>query len=161
MLKLDWNLLWTIVNLIILFLLLKKFLFGPVCKMMDERQAKIKADLDDASQAKESALKMKIDYEASIGDAKSEALEITNAAKKRAEQEAENIIADAQNQSARILKDAEKSAEKEKANALASAQTEIASLAVLAAARVGAGSGNSDRDMETAEEFLNEVGLSE
>ena len=160
MLKLDWNLLWTIVNLIILFLLLKKFLFGPVCKMMDEREAKIKADLDGAAQAKESALKMKSDYEASIGDARSEALEITNAAKKRAEQEAENIIADAQSQSARILKDAEKSAEKERANAIISAQAEIASLAVLAAQRVGADSGNADKDMAAAEEFLNEVGES-
>ena len=37
MLRLDINLVFTIINLLILFLLLKKFLFGPVVSVMEQR----------------------------------------------------------------------------------------------------------------------------
>ena len=44
MISLDISLVWVIINLLVLYLLLKKFLFKPVCKMMDERSAKIQSD---------------------------------------------------------------------------------------------------------------------
>lgn len=160
MLKLDFNLIWTILNLIILFLLLKKFLFGPVCKIMDERDAKIKADLDGAAQAKSDAEKMKSDYEAEIAGAHSEAMQITKNAKARAEKEGDLIIQNAKAESAKILKDAEKSAENEKAKALDSAQVEIADLAMLAAARVINKNVGSDSDRKAVDDFLEEVGAS-
>lgn len=160
MLKLDFNLIWTIINLIILFLLLKKFLFGPVCKIMDEREAKIKADLDGAAQAKTDAEKMKNDYEAEIAGAHSEAMEITKNARARAEKEGDIIIQNAKAESAKILKDAEKSAENEKARALDSAQVEIADLAMLAAARVINKNVGSESDRKAVDDFLEEVGAS-
>lgn len=43
MLRLDWNLVFTIINLIILYLILKKLLVGPVTGIIDKRQAMIKA----------------------------------------------------------------------------------------------------------------------
>ena len=55
MISLDISLVWVIINLLVLYLLLKKFLFKPVCKMMDERSAKIQSDLDGAAQAKADA----------------------------------------------------------------------------------------------------------
>ena len=73
MISLDISLVWVIINLLVLYLLLKKFLFKPVCKMMDERSAKIQSDLDGAAQAKADAEKMKSDYEAEIADAHSQA----------------------------------------------------------------------------------------
>ena len=39
MLRLDWNLLFTVINLLLLFVLMKMFLFKPVQKILDERQA--------------------------------------------------------------------------------------------------------------------------
>ena len=59
MISLDISLVWVIINLLVLYLLLKKFLFKPVCKMMDERSAKIQSDLDGAAQAKADAEKIK------------------------------------------------------------------------------------------------------
>ena len=41
MLRLDWNLVLTIINLLILYLLMKKFLIGPVTAIMEQRQADI------------------------------------------------------------------------------------------------------------------------
>ena len=54
-----WTMVMTWGNLLILFLLMKKFLFGPVKKILDERQAIIEKDLSDANLAKEDAEKLK------------------------------------------------------------------------------------------------------
>ena len=48
MLRLDWNMVITIVNLIVLCLLLKKFLIGPVTAIMEQRAALIEQQLADA-----------------------------------------------------------------------------------------------------------------
>ena len=46
MLELDWDIVWTIVNLLILFLLLKHFLFKPITQMMESRTAEIENNLN-------------------------------------------------------------------------------------------------------------------
>ena len=92
MISLDISLVWVIINLLVLYLLLKKFLFKPVCKMMDERSAKIQSDLDGAAQAKADAEKIKADYEAEIADAHSQAVEITNKAKAQAGRECDLML---------------------------------------------------------------------
>lgn len=43
-----WDIVWTVVNLLIFFILLRIFLFKPVMKVMDERKKKIQDDLDSA-----------------------------------------------------------------------------------------------------------------
>ena len=48
MLNLDWNIVWTIVNILVLFLLLKHFLFKPITEMMESRTAEIENNLKDA-----------------------------------------------------------------------------------------------------------------
>ena len=109
MISLDISLVWVIINLLVLYLLLKKFLFKPVCKMMDERSAKIQSDLDGAAQAKADAEKIKADYEAEIADAHSQAVEITNKAKAQAGRECDLMLENARAESAKIMKEAEKS----------------------------------------------------
>lgn len=41
MIKIDINLVFTIINLIVLYLLMKKFLFGPIIGVMEKRKAMI------------------------------------------------------------------------------------------------------------------------
>ena len=117
MLKLDWNLLFTIINLLILYFALKKFLFAPVCKIIDEREAKIKSELENADKAKEEAEKLKTDYEAELANAQKQIVEITKKASEQAEKVGEAIIENARKESAEIIESAQKQAlaEKDKA----------------------------------------------
>ena len=46
-LKLDWGIIWPIVNIVVFYLLLRKFLFGPVSEVMEKRKKMISSDLDD------------------------------------------------------------------------------------------------------------------
>ena len=53
LLNLDWSIVWNIVNILVLFLLLKHFLFKPITQMMESRTAEIENDLKDAKEQKE------------------------------------------------------------------------------------------------------------
>ena len=63
LLNINANVIWTVVDLLILFLLMKKFLFGPVTAMLDQRAAAINADLDDAKAQKQAADVLLADHE--------------------------------------------------------------------------------------------------
>ncbi len=41
LLRIDWNVVWTIINLLVLFVALRHFLYNPVMKVMDERKKMI------------------------------------------------------------------------------------------------------------------------
>ena len=59
MLKLDpWNIVFTIVNLLILYWAMKKFLFGPVLAIMDKRRELIEGQLEDAAKKEQEATEM-------------------------------------------------------------------------------------------------------
>ena len=55
MLTLNLNLLWTVVNVLVLFLLLRKFLFKPIQNVLDQRQKMIEADIAAAKTSKTEA----------------------------------------------------------------------------------------------------------
>ena len=56
MLSIDpWNILWTVVNLLVLYLVFKKFLFKPVMKVINAREDMIKQQFDDAKKSQEEA----------------------------------------------------------------------------------------------------------
>ena len=63
MLSLDLNLVWNIVNLVVLYLLLRHFLFKPVMGIMDKRKKIIEDGLKNAQDAQSDAKKMKQEYE--------------------------------------------------------------------------------------------------
>ena len=61
-----WNFIWTAVNLIILYILLRIFLFKPINKLMEDRTRSVQEDIDSAKKAKEDAEALKQQYEDSI-----------------------------------------------------------------------------------------------
>ena len=83
-LQLNWGILWPIINIIVFYLLLRKFLFGPVSEIMEKRKEMISKDLMDAKAAKDEATEMKSEYEESLKAAKDEAGKIVSDARERA-----------------------------------------------------------------------------
>ena len=59
LLRIDWNVIFTIVNLIVLYLGLRKFLIGPVTKVMDQRKQLIEGQMADARHVNEQANELK------------------------------------------------------------------------------------------------------
>ena len=140
MLSLDWSVVWIIVNLLVLYALLKRFLFKPVCEMMDKRAKLIQDSLDEAEEKKSEAERLREDYKAALENARREAAEITEAAKAGAAGECEIML------------------ENERARAMDGAKYEIADLALLAAAKVLSQKADSIDGRELAESFISEAG---
>ncbi|MBR0027173.1 MAG: ATP synthase F0 subunit B, partial [Clostridia bacterium] len=75
-----WTMIFTWINLVILFLLLKKFLFKPINKILDERAAEIEGEYTAAEKARAEADTIKAEYEGKIDSAKTEADSIIKSA---------------------------------------------------------------------------------
>ena len=76
----PWNFVAQIANLLITMLLVKKFLFQRVQKILDQRQALCNAQLEEAASAREKAEQAQAQYEEALAQAKAEAGEIVKAA---------------------------------------------------------------------------------
>ena len=74
MISIDLNLVWTIINIIVLYLLLKHFLIGPVTNIMDRRRQMIEDGFKNAQAAQDDANRLKQEYETALSGAKQESV---------------------------------------------------------------------------------------
>lgn len=148
----------TIANTLVLFLILKKILFKPVMKIMDEREADIKSDIEQGKKAKEEGLKFKFEYETKVGAARNEGQQIVEMAKRRAEEKSSEIIANAKKEAENIKIKASVDIEKERQQAYNDVKDEISSIALLAASKVIEKDIDKSKHEELIDEFIKEVG---
>ena len=80
-----WNILWTVVNLLVLYVVFRKFLYQRVMNVIEAREEMVKKQFDDAKKSEEDARKLKADYEERLSDARTEADQIIIDARARAE----------------------------------------------------------------------------
>jgi len=157
LLNINANVIWTVVDLLILFLLMKKFLFGPVTAMLDQRAAAINADLDDAKAQKQAADVLLADHERQIGEARAEAGRIVADAKRRAEAAYEQKLAQAQEEIQRMQQQAARQIEADRRAMLAQTRREIARLSLLAASKVAQQRMDADNEFALVDDFLSEM----
>lgn len=160
MFTLDWNIIWTFVNILVLFLFLKLFLFGPVTEIMEKRKQTISNSLDEAEATKMEALQIKKNYETELSNAGLEAVSIVNQARDRADIEYNNKILEAKEEALRIIQDANKTIELERKKSIQIAQSEIAGIALLAASKVIGKNVDENTNKQMLGDFLKEVGAS-
>lgn len=118
MLTFNISILYNVINILVLFVLLKIFLFKPVTEIMEKRKAMIQQDLDDAKKAKDDAEQMKGEYEDTLNTAKNQAADIVKDAKTRAEVEYNSIIEQGNKDAAVIMANADKTIAQEKERAI-------------------------------------------
>ena len=78
-----WNIIWIVVNLLVLYLIFKKFLFQPVLNVIKAREDLINEQLENAKKTNEDALEKKKNYEEQLSLAKGEADKIIMEARER------------------------------------------------------------------------------
>lgn len=131
-----WQILISLANLAILFLIIKKLLYKPVKKMTDERKAGVEKQLADANAAVEAAEKSKAEWQEKLDGAEKDARAIVDGAVVSAKRRSDEIIFDAKTEATRIKQKAEEDAELEKKKARAELKAEIAELSVEVASGV-------------------------
>ena len=126
-----WQVIISLLNLLILFLILKKFLYKPVKKVLEERQSVLDEHYKNARKAEKSAKKAKKTYEEKLAGADSEAAEILKDANKKAERRSDKIVASAKQKAADIVRQAQNDAKLEKQKAQSEIKQEITEVSTL------------------------------
>ncbi|OUN23221.1 ATP synthase F0 subunit B [Flavonifractor sp. An82] len=152
------TILFTIVNLLILFLLMKKFLFARVNAVLEQRAALVKSEIASAEDNNRQAQELKTQYESKLTDARHEAAKIVADAQNRAQRVYEGKMAEAETDAKRLRSQAEAQIRTERDTMLRGARNEVASLALLAAAKVAQRSMDGAADKALVDTFLSEVG---
>ncbi|MBQ3903426.1 MAG: F0F1 ATP synthase subunit B [Eubacterium sp.] len=156
MLKFDWNALFVLINLIVFFLLMKKFLFGRIAKVIEARRQLINSRFREAEETTAKADKTLAEYESKLSEYKAEGDKIIEGARDDAKVEYDKIIERAENDAEKIKSDARIQMKNEAESARKAAKEEIASLALEAAEKVVGKSVSAETDSEIFDEFLNE-----
>ena len=158
MLTFNSGLLWTFVNLIVFFLILKKLLFQPVMGMIEKREQMISGQIEDAEQKNTQAGLLKEKYEAELKNANQEAAMIVKTAKERGKEEYEKILRDAGAEASKIIADASKTIETEREKAVQGIQNEIAQVAIAAASKLIQENVDQASNEKILDDFLREAG---
>ncbi len=132
----PWSIFWTVVNVLVLFLALKKFLIKPVMNVIQKREEMIRQQFDSARKNQDEAEQAKIEYEKKLSVARTHAEEIIVSAKQRAEEEHNQLIWQAQEEAKRMITKAKADIQNEQEKAQHEAQAKIAELAIVVARKI-------------------------
>ena len=153
-----WQILISLANLLIIFLIFKKLLFKPVQAVFAKRQEQVDKLYGDAETDRQAAKDMKQEYENRLAAAREEADGIVKNAVQTAQRKGDAILSDANAQASRMKQKAEEEISMERRQMLAGVREEISDIAVGIASKV------VEREVQKADhenfvdEFIRNVG---
>ena len=150
--------LFTLVNTVVLFLVLKKFLWGPVMKMIADRQQEIDTMYSNADADREQAKKLREEYEDKLADAQKTGERLVKEATVRAQAREDDILRQANAEADAIRRKAEADVAREKKKAINDAKDEIAGLAMDIAGKVVGHSLNDQDQSALVDKFIDQLG---
>lgn len=153
-----WTMIFAWINLLILYLFLKKLLFVPIKNMIDSRQKEIDDMYTDAENKGAEAMAAKEEYERRLGQAHEESEEILRNAQRRAMLKEEEILREADERAARTLERAEEQIELEKKRAINEVKDEVSELAVGIASAIIERDVSAKEHGELIDDFIRNIG---
>lgn len=148
----------TLLNLLIVYAIMRKFLFKPVKTMIDERQQEIDDLYADANQSKEDAAALKTQYETRLSEANAESEQILKDAYRKAQLREEAIVREAQEKAAQTIRRADEQVELEKKRAMNEIKDEVSGMAVDIAAAVLARDIKGEEHAQLIDSFIENLG---
>lgn len=148
------DLIINIINIIILFVIVRGLAYKPVKKFLDARKERVAKELSDAAAAKQNAEEEALKYKELTEKSKAEGAEIINEAERTAKQSAAEIIASAKQSAAEITEKARENAKREREAQVASMKDEIAELAFDISRQVLSREVTDEDNMRIADSFF-------
>ena len=150
--------LFTLVNTVALFLVLKHFLFQPIMKMIADRQKEIDDMYLDADSARSNARELEAEYKEKLSVAQDTSERLVKEAVARGQAREEEIIRQANAEAGNLLNKAAADIALEKKKAINDAKNEISGIAVAIAEKVVGRELNAADHAQLVDEFINELG---
>lgn len=154
----HWTALFTFCNMMVTFLVLRHFLFQPVKKMIDDRQAEIDAMYAQADAARQQAAELEQQYQARLEDVKQESDALLRQAADRARAREAEIVAEAKQQARTLRESAEAQIAQEKKKAVNELKGEIGGIAMEIASQVVEREVREQDHQALIDEFIAHVG---
>jgi len=127
---------WTLVAFAITLWVLKRYAFGPIQKLIDDRRERIRQAVDEADRAREEARSLLEEHRALIGQAKIQAEEILGEARKIADAQRERMRQETEEDRQRRLEETQRQIKQATQQALGEIRREVAALSLLAAEKI-------------------------
>ncbi|MBO7355270.1 MAG: ATP synthase F0 subunit B [Lachnospiraceae bacterium] len=157
MLRFDINFLFTIINVLLMFIVVKLFLIRPVHKILDKRREEVESKYAEADRITEEALSSKKEYEDSIKNIEEEKERRFAEARNQANGEYDRMLEQARKESDRIIATAKKEAEEERQIRLRKANQEITDIVARATERIVTADQSDDMNKELYDRFLEQA----
>ena len=157
LLTINWNLLFSLITVVVLVLILKKFFFEKVHQFMEARQQQVVNTLQEAQTTREEAQQKLEEYEAQMAFAESEKREIIKKAMQEAQAQAGAVLETASKEAGQVREQTRREIERDKMIAKKELQREIGDMAVLAAGKIIGEELNPKRQAEVVEKIIEEA----
>jgi len=152
---------WTLVAFGITFFVLKRYAFGPVQKLIDDRRDRIRQSIEEADRARDEARSLLEEHRALIGQAKGEAEGILADARKVADAQRERLRGELEEDRQRRLEETQRQIDQATQQALAELQRSVATLSLVAAERITRKTLTSADQQRLIDEALAEIDFSQ
>lgn len=147
-----------IVGFVLLYLLLKRFLFGPIGNLLRQREEEIQSTFRQIEADQAAAERARTELEQRLTRIETEARERMQAVLREAQALREEILSEAHKQAETIVENGRQEIEREKQKALVELREEMANLTILAAGKILGEALDRDRHRRLIEEFIQKVG---
>jgi F-type H+-transporting ATPase subunit b len=151
---------WTILCFLITFFVLRKYAFGPIQQVIDQRRERIIRALQEADNARDEARKLLEEHRALIAQARHQAEDILAEARRVAESQRERVKEEAEADRQRRLEETRRQIEAETQRALDAIRREVAELALVAAEKVTLGALDAQGHRKLIDEAIKELDFS-
>ena len=146
--------LWTIITFLVVLVILKAKVWGPLLAALDERERGIREALESADRARQEAQVQQAAHEKRLAEAESQARHIVGEAREAAAKVGEQVVADAKEEAERTVHRARDEIAAEKRKALAELRHEVADMAVGAAGAILNAELDAERNRKLADDFI-------
>jgi F-type H+-transporting ATPase subunit b len=151
---------WTLICFLITFYVLRRYAFGPIQHIIDERRQRIRQSLVEAEHAREESRKLLEEHRQLRAQARGEAEEILSEARRVAESVRERVKEEAEEDRQRRLEETRRQIEAETARGIEQIRAEVAELALVAAEKVTRQRLDRDADRALIEDAISGLDFS-
>ena len=143
-----------VINIAVLFLLLRWILWKPVGRFLSDRSLRVRTELESAEKARVDAEALKAEYAENLAGIEARGRDMMRESQIKASEEAEEILSDARENAKAMILDARERIAEEKERALDNARREVAELASDMASRILKREVLPDDNMGAVEDFF-------
>ena len=145
-------------SFLLLIFLVKKYAWGNLSSILDERAEKISSDIDGAEEARKKAEELASKREAELAGSRTEAKTIIENAKGTAEKSRADILAEAKLEAGRLKEKANQEIAQNKAEALQSVKGDVADLTISLAGKIISQNLDGQTHKELIDQYIDQLG---